>query len=139
MCPTEEDTPRLTLRFDREAALWALFIFIIEVLIATVWSHHRWVRGFVGDVLAVVWVYFLLKTAVGANTYGLALVAFAVGCLVELGQYLATVNDWHVQNRVLKILLGSVADWMDVLAYACGFLLILVFEFIRARVQAAGR
>lgn len=139
MCPTEAVTPRLTLRFDREAALWALFIFVIEVLIATVWSHHRWVRGFIGDVLAVVWVYFLLKTVVRANTYGLALVAFAVGCVVELAQYVAATNGWHVQDRVLKILLGSVADWMDLLAYACGFLLILVFEFLRARVQAAGR
>ena len=135
MCPTEAAAPRATLRFDREAALWALFIFVIEVLIATVWSHHRWVRGFVGDVLAVVWVYFLLKAVVKANTSGLALAAFAVGCLVELAQYIATANGWHVQNRVLKILLGSVADWMDVLAYACGFLLVLAFEFLRARIQ----
>ena len=72
----------MKLRFDREAALWAVFIFIIEVLIATVWSHHRWVRGFVGDVLAVVWVYFLLKVAIEACTHGLALAAFAVGCLL---------------------------------------------------------
>lgn len=139
MYPTEAVAPRMKLRFDREAALWALFIFIIEVLIATVWSHHPWVRGFVGDVLAVVWVYFLLKTVVKANTHGLALVAFAVGCLVELAQYVASANGWHVHNRVLKILLGSVADWMDVLAYACGFLLILAFEFFRARVQTVRR
>jgi hypothetical protein len=125
----------MQLRFDREAALWAVLIFIVEVLIATVWSHHRWLRGFVGDVLAVVWVYFLLKTVIKANTCGLALVALAVGCLVELGQYVATVNGWQVQNRVLNILLGSVPDWMDVLAYAVGFLLVLVFEFLRARLR----
>ena len=139
MSPTETGTPRVKLRFDREAALWALFIFVIEVLIATVWSHHRWLRGFVGDVLAVVWVYFLLKTVVKANTLGLALVAFAVGCLVELAQYVASANGWHVQNRVLKILLGSVADWMDVLAYAAGLLLVLGLEFGLARWQAAGK
>ena len=139
MSPTETGASRVKLRFDREAALWALFIFIIEVLIATVWSHHRWLRGFVGDVLAVVWVYFLLKTVVKANTLGLALVAFAVGCLVELAQYVASANGWHLQNRVLKILLGSVADWMDVLAYAAGLLLVLGLEFGLARWQAAGK
>ena len=68
-----------------------------------------------------------------------ALAALAVGCLVELGQYLATVNDWHVQNRVLKIVLGSVADWMDVLAYTAGFLLVLAFESLRARLRPARR
>lgn len=139
MSPTETGVSRVKLRFDREAALWAVFIFIIEVLIATVWSHHRWLRGFVGDVLAVVWVYLLLKTVIKANTRNLALVAFAVGCLVELAQYVASVNGWHVQNRVLKILLGSVADWMDVLAYACGFLLVLALEFLLARWKAARR
>lgn len=125
----------MKLCFDREAALWAVLIFIVEVLIATVWSHHRWLRGFVGDVLAVVWVYFLLKTVIKANTHTLALAALAVGYLVELGQYVAAANAWHVQNRVLKIVLGSVADWMDVLAYTCGFLLVLAFEFVRGRLH----
>jgi len=124
------------LRFDREAALWAAFIFIIEVLIATVWLQHRWLRGFVGDVLAVVWVYFLLKAVLKANTASLALAAFAVGCGVELAQYVAAVNGWHVENRVLRIVLGSVADWMDVLAYAGGFLLILALEFLLAQAAA---
>ncbi|OOG44203.1 DUF2809 domain-containing protein [Polaromonas sp. A23] len=127
----------MKLRFDREAALWACLILIVEVLIATVWAHHRWLRGFVGDVLAVVWVYFLLKVVIKANAFGLALVAFAVGCLVELAQYVATANGWHVQNPVLKILLGSVADWMDVLAYAGGFLLVLALESLFARPQPA--
>jgi len=124
----------MKLRFDREAALWAVLVFIVEVLIATVWSHHPWLRGFVGDVLAVVWVYFLLKTVIKANTVSLALAAFAVGCLVELAQYVAAVNGWHVENRVLRIVLGSVADWMDVLAYACGFVMVLALEYLLARV-----
>lgn len=125
----------MKLRFDREAALWAVLVFIIEVLIATVWSQHRWLRGFVGDVLAVVWVYFLLKTVLKANTLSLALLAFAVGCGVELGQYAAAANGWHVENRVLRIVLGSVADWMDVLAYAGGFLGVLALESFLARLR----
>jgi len=123
----------MKLRFDREAALWAALIFIVEVLVATVWSHHRWLRGFVGDVLAVVWVYFLLKTVIKANTTSLALAALAVGCAVELAQYVAAVNGWHVENRVVRIVLGSVADWMDVLAYGYGFLMVLGLESLLAR------
>lgn len=133
MSPSKAAEPLVKLRFDREAALWALLIFIVEVLIATVWSHHPWLRGFVGDVLAVVWVYFLFKTVMKANTHALALAALAVGCIVELGQYVASANGWHIQSGVLKILLGSVPDWMDMLAYSVGFLLVLALEFLRAR------
>ena len=125
----------MTLRFDREAALWAVLIFIVEVLIATVWSHHPWLRGFVGDVLAVVWVYFLLKAVLKAGVPSLALLAFVVGCGVELAQYVAAVNGWHVENRVIRIVLGSVADWMDVLAYAAGFVGVLALEWLLARVR----
>ncbi|UUZ74898.1 DUF2809 domain-containing protein [Polaromonas sp. P1(28)-13] len=85
--------------FDREALCWALLNFGVEVLIATAWSHHRWLRGFFGDMLAVVWVYFLLKAFLEAKRHALALAAFSVGCLVELGQYVAAVNGWIRPTR----------------------------------------
>lgn len=124
----------MKLGFDREALCWALLIFGVEVLIATAWSHHRWLRGFFGDMLAVVWVYFLLKAFLEAKRHVLALAAFSVGCLVELGQYVAAVNGWYTANPVLRTVLGSVADWMDVLAYAGGFLLVLAYEALRSRI-----
>ena len=122
-------------RFDREALAWAVLIFVVEVLIATAWSHHRFLRGFIGDLLAVVWVFYSLKTVIQSTPTRLALAAFAVGCLVEAGQYLAAINDLHVAHPVLRIVLGAVADWWDVLAYACGAVAAVGLEMAIAGVR----
>ena len=122
----------LRLKFDREAFLSAVLVFIVEVLIATVWSHHHLLRGFGGDALAVVWVYFVFRTFITAPVWFLTVFSFLTGCLVELGQYVAAVNHWHISHPVLRVVLGSVADWNDVLAYAVGALAVLLGGRLRA-------
>jgi len=87
-------------------------------------------------VLAVVWVYFVFKTAIGARVLPLALAALAVGCAVELGQYLASAWHLRIPNRALRIVLGSTADWWDVLAYTIGFASVLALEGLRAALRA---
>jgi hypothetical protein len=123
------------LRFDREAMLFAILVFIIEVLVATAWSQYRWLRDFGGDVLAVVWLYWVFKTVVQASAQWLAGAAFLTGCLVELGQYAASFNHWHIDNRVLRIVLGSVADSNDILAYAVGAAGLLLGAAIRGKLR----
>ncbi len=101
---------------------------MLLALLATVGARWGWVRSFLGDVLAVVWVYLVFKAFVEARVLPLALAAFGVGLLVELGQYLAAAWQLHIPNRALRIVLGSTADWWDVLAYAIGFAAVLALE-----------
>ncbi len=119
--------------FDREAFLFAILIFIVEALIATVWSHHTLLRSFGGDVLAAVWVYFVLKTCIKAPVAILAIAAFAVGCGVEIAQFVTSEIGWRSDHAVLRIVLGSVADWRDVAAYGAGATLVAAFEWVRQR------
>lgn len=107
-------------RFDWKSFALAAFIFAIEVVIATKGRNLGWVRGFLGDVLAVMFVYYCFKTVLRARPATLALAAFAVGCAIEFGQYVAKQANWVIPNPVLRIVLGAVPDWLDVLAYACG-------------------
>ena len=51
-------------RFDRAAAGWALGLFVLLVLLATVGAGLGWIRSFAGDVVAVVWVHCLLAAVV---------------------------------------------------------------------------
>ncbi len=112
-------------RFSRVALCWALVFFAVEAFIATLGASCEWLRGFFGDALAVVWLYCVFKTVLDASAWKLALPAFLAGCLVELGQYVASVNGWHSSHPLLRVLLGSVPDWLDVLAYGTGFLLVM--------------
>ncbi|CAB5705146.1 Protein of uncharacterised function (DUF2809) [Delftia tsuruhatensis] len=121
-------------RFDFFSLAWAVALFILLVLLATVGAHWGWVRSFFGDVLAVAWVYCVFRTFIAAPVLPLASAALGVGLLVELGQYLASVWQWHLPNRALRIVLGSTPDWWDVLAYVLGFAAVLATQAaLRAR------
>ena len=41
---------------------------------------------------------------------------------------MAAAQHWHIQNRALRIVLGSTADVWDVMAYALGALLAIGAE-----------
>lgn len=123
-------------RFDPLSLAWAVALFVLLVLLATVGARWGWVRSFFGDVLAVVWVYFVFKTVIGARVLPLAVAALCVGCAVELGQYLASVWHLRISNRALRIVLGSTADWWDVLAYVFGFVAVLALEGLRSAFRA---
>ncbi|MDI2462184.1 DUF2809 domain-containing protein [Pseudomonas aeruginosa] len=73
-------------RLDRRSLLLALLLFGLLVLLATLGRHWGWIRSFGGDLLAVVWLYYLMGSALRAPAAWLASAAFAVGALLELGQ-----------------------------------------------------
>ncbi|MDI3382488.1 DUF2809 domain-containing protein [Xenophilus aerolatus] len=125
-------------RFDAGAAAWALGLFVVLVLLATVGARWGVVRSFGGDVLAVACVYCLLKTVWRAPVVVLALTAFGVGVAVEACQWMAAAQHWHIQNRALRIVLGSTADVWDVVAYALGALLAVGAQGL-ARTRAGRR
>ena len=54
--------------------------------------------------------------------------ALATGCALELAQYLARLWHLRIGSPVLRIVLGSTPDWMDVLAYALGFVAVMLVE-----------
>ena len=120
-------------RFDPLSLAWAVALFIVLALLATVGARWGWLRSFFGDVLAVVWVYFVFRTFIAARMLPIALAALGVGYAVELGQFLASAWHLHIPNRALRIVLGSTADWWDVVAYTIGFAAVLALEALRAK------
>ena len=100
-------------------------LFIVLLLIATVGRHIGWLRGFVGDVWAVVCVYFCLATVIRATPRALAVAALLTAYAVELSQYASPIYGWKIANPVLRIVVGSTPDGWDLLAYTLGFLFVL--------------
>ncbi|WP_334177415.1 DUF2809 domain-containing protein [Pseudoxanthomonas sp.] len=123
-------------RFDPAAAGWVLGLFASLVLLATVGAGLGWIRSFVGDVLAVVWVHCLLASVVWLRPPMRPLLALLVGLVVEAAQYVSQQTGWQVASPVLRIVLGSTPDWLDVVAYLIGFGLACVVER-RSLVNAA--
>ena len=124
-------------RLDPLSLVWAVALFLVLVLLATAGARWGWLRSFFGDVLAVVWVYLVFRTFIAARVLPLALAALGVGLAVELGQFLASAWHLHIPNRALRVVLGSTADWWDVLAYVIGFAAVLALEALRTGFRAA--
>ncbi|GLU26834.1 DUF2809 domain-containing protein [Brucella sp. NBRC 12950] len=112
-------------KFSKSALVITIMIFFGLLLLATAGAGLGWIRSFLGDVIAVIFVYFAFRTVLDGNRVLLALAAFFVGVAVEAGQYLSKVFGSEISNRALRIILGATPDWLDVLAYGIGGLLII--------------
>jgi hypothetical protein len=130
-------TPTPAWRFHAGAFAWAVALFVVLVLLATVGARLGWVRSFLGDVLAVIWVYAGFRAFIAARPPWLAVAAWGVGLMVELGQYLSMVFHLRIDNRALRIVLGSTPDWWDVLAYTLGFVMVLAVSGWQGRRDVA--
>lgn len=121
----------MKLTFNRSAFAALLAVTAVEALIATLGKPYPLLRGFVGDVVAVGWAYLVYRSFIRAGVLPLALAALLTGYAVELGQYLARHYGWRLEQPVLRVILGSVPDWWDMLAYTLGFLLVLLLAGAR--------
>lgn len=115
-------------RFDPASFARAVILFAILILLATFGRNLGWIRSFLGDVLAVAWVFYAIRTAIKANAALIALLAFAVGAVVEFAQYILTSMDVQIPNPILRVVFGATPDWWDVLAYAIGAVLVLSLD-----------
>ncbi|RAW02239.1 ribosomal maturation YjgA family protein [Pseudochryseolinea flava] len=114
--------------FNRNYFYIAALIFVVELLIAC-FVRDRIIRPYVGDVLVVILVYCFVK-----SLFNLPVVPVAIGvCIfaftVEYLQYINIVEKLGLQkNELARIAIGTLFEWIDLLAYTFGTLIILIVE-----------
>ncbi|UYW00685.1 DUF2809 domain-containing protein [Flavobacterium agricola] len=87
--------------------------------------QDKWLRPYGGDVIAIVFVYYLLRSFLNIASNKLAFAALAVGFMIELAQYFNIVQLLQIQHiKWLRILIGNSFSWADLLCYVLGYLLI---------------
>ncbi|MDO7886273.1 ribosomal maturation YjgA family protein [Hymenobacter cheonanensis] len=123
--------------FNRSYGLLAAGLLALELFIAR-FVHDGLVRPYVGDTLATILVYCLLKTRWRAPAGVAVGVALLISYAIEVGQalHLLAWLGWQ-HARLARLLLGSQFAWADLLAYTLGAALVLVVEHYRARPAAA--
>ncbi|MGI4738023.1 MAG: DUF2809 domain-containing protein [Janthinobacterium lividum] len=119
-------------RFERTYALLAVGLLLVEILIAR-FAHDQFIRPYVGDFLATILLYCLLKSAWPAPAQRVALAALLVSYAIEAAQ-LAHLLHWlgWQHSPVARLVLGSQFEWGDMLAYTLGAALVLLIEWWRA-------
>ena len=111
----------------------ALIIFFVEVLIA-LYVHDRIVRPYVGDFLVVILVYCFLRAFINSSVVKLALAALLISYAVEILQYADMLGRLGLQNSGLaRVVLGTSFEWIDMVAYTLGIVLVLCVEKMISR------
>ncbi|WP_304236886.1 DUF2809 domain-containing protein [Jiulongibacter sediminis] len=126
----------MMLKFQRNYALMALFILCLELCIA-LFFNDRFIRPFVGDVVATAGVYCLLRIFDVSKTKSL-IAALLISFVIELLQYIHFL-EWAglYDIRWLRIVLGSSFSVADLWAYAIGGLLAVSLD-VSSGIRADG-
>ena len=82
-----------------------------------------WVRSYFGDTLVVILLWTIVRVVCpkGLPWLSGAVMAFAV--LVELSQLIPLCDLLGIQNKLIRVLMGTSFAWGDMIAYAAGCIL----------------
>jgi hypothetical protein len=104
-------------------AALALGLFVLEVLIATVWARVPVVRADLGDYFVVILIYAAAKTVRPFRATPLAVFVFLLGVAVECAQYLNLADRLgFARGSVPSIVIGTTFMMSDVWMYFAGSL-----------------
>ncbi|MFN1218240.1 DUF2809 domain-containing protein [Chryseobacterium kwangjuense] len=115
-------------KFSLTYLLLTIFIFLIEVLIATKLEHIFFVRAYLGDVIVVMLLYTFVKTFVRINDEKLILGILIFSCIVEFAQYFTVAEKLGFRpGSLMYIVIGNSFSWIDILCYVAGCLLLFLW------------
>jgi hypothetical protein len=106
----------------------AMALLALEGIIA-LYVHDGLIRPYLGDVLAVLAVYCLVRTAWPRGIRLLPLFVFLFAAAVEISQFFHLAAALGADRvPLLGVLLGGTFDWADLLCYGIGCLLLWAWQ-----------
>lgn len=99
----------------------------IEILIA-LFVHDKFIRPYIGDVLVMICLYFLVKCFVLEKIKNVEIYLLIFAIIIELLQYFEIARILAGNSRFLKILFGSTFDIKDIICYVVGSLIIYIVK-----------
>ncbi len=100
--------------------LAAAILLAIEVAIA-LFVHDAVVRPYVGDILAVILVYLMLRAMTPLTIRTALIVALLIAFAIEFAQLFHLLDRLGLgQNRLARVVLGGVFDLKDLVCYLAG-------------------
>jgi len=129
----------VTLSWRPGYAVAAVIVFLVETVIA-LWVRDAFMRPYLGDVLAVVLVYLVLRAITSCGVIPAALVALAVGLAVEIGQAMNLLNLLGLSDyAVARVVFGTWFSVGDIFCYAAGAAIAVIAEYAREHIATRSK
>ena len=114
--------------YRRHYFIIAALLFLIEVLIA-VYVNDRIIRPYVGNFIVVIFLYCLVRAFLNAAVLKVALGVLLFAYLVELLQYFDFIETIGLRSsKLANVVLGNHFEWIDIVAYTLGIVLVILVE-----------
>ncbi len=121
------------MKYRIKYAVAFILLVLIEVFIA-LYVHDKFIRPYVGDILVVVVIYCAVRTVFPTQITLLPLWIFLFAVFVEFLQYIGIVNILGLnESTFLRVIMGSVFDWKDIMCYGIGCILLAVYEIFQRK------
>lgn len=117
----------MILKLSKNYKLLSLLLFIIEVLIAC-YIKTGFVRHTLGDFLVVILLYCFLKIFIKGHHNTIAFGVLIISFIIEFLQLFHVLDLLNVQNKIVRIVLGTTFQPTDLIAYTLGILTVLIIE-----------
>ncbi|MDE5768457.1 MAG: DUF2809 domain-containing protein [Oscillospiraceae bacterium] len=103
--------------------LFFSFFLILEILIGALTTGF--LRGYIGDVLVMPIMYFLVRIFTEKFPKSLPGILFLFACFVEFLQSIDLCGILGIdKHSLLAVLIGTHGEWADILCYLAGTILI---------------
>ena len=121
---------RYKLIFNYRYCLFAVVLFVVEVLIA-LFVHDNFIRPYVGDYLVAILIYCAVRTFLKSPVLKIATGVLLFCYLIEVLQYFRIVDRLGLAGNIIaKTVIGYGFAWWDMLAYTLGIMTVLIIELV---------
>lgn len=114
----------------------SLLLLGIEILIGL--FAHGWIRSYLGDVLVVILIYTIIRTITPdkpGKWFILPTAILVFSFIVEFLQLWGFCDRFSIENKLLRIIIGTGFSYIDLICYAIGIIPCCLVELIRDRKQ----
>jgi len=116
------------LKFQLKYFLITIALLLIEICIA-LFMHDNFVRPYAGDFLVVILIYCFIQSFFKLPYLPTAIAVLIFSYIIELLQYFNLIGMLGLQHsNVARIVLGTLFEWRDIVAYTAGIGLVLLLE-----------
>ncbi len=117
----------MILKLINNYKLLSFVLFTIELLIAC-FLKTGFVRHTLGDYLVVILMYCFVKIFIKKHSNTIAFGVLIFAFIIEFSQLFNVLDLLNIENKLIRIVLGTTFEMTDLIAYTLGILTVLIIE-----------
>ena len=107
----------------------SLMCIIFCIIIVLLLNETPFIRGFVGDVIIIVFIYYFIMTLKDFSSIHVVIFTLALAFITEVLQYFHFASILGLQhNKIAQLVIGSIFDPMDLIAYTIGGIVAYIID-----------